>query len=661
MTTLSPSQAFADINVDFNASSSKSNQAKYKSTANLIQKYIDDLQTRLDLPSLKYEDITEIGGSPSTCDEDVTKWWFAFWEGQPSFWFSLKQTNGKPYAASTLERYMPNIKNQLQTKFMMSRYLPMIKETYKSAMVALKTKVKAGKNMPRKNKVYTNEDITFILQRCLWFNSEEYIDFFIFQTALLRLCSRAAETSRLTLQKLSIRELIEGSHNNILQCHVVRDKQSTDNNIPLIPNKSEVFGDLTVAFGLAVFIRDSDSLMPTIASLNGDSAAAAHYTKMLENIWRRYPPAAGVNVKKGTSHFGKYTTQYLLDGARLDKAAKLFGGWKVDEGARNTYHTNSFPYLLDGAKHLAGWSKVGSDYQRVSIPTYETISGALGDKICSAFFGHLPELSNQIKRMFLVCLMSKWDQLLQQIQAEPNGLFKNPHNHIIFSTLMKRLSEHNIELVEFNDFKTLCQEMVNKANTINFANTTVVQQPIVPSLPPVTCIKPTTVPNQDYSLSLFQQELENIHPLKALLDLTTRSTDPRVVLINFFALNFMNSYMSSPPVNNDMKCKYRKIKAAVRVMTRFLDVFPISKPSEEEANVALARIKTVLLSEAANVKTQSQKPFTKASPLSLTLIRRNEELLADKTKPWYRPLPKDTPYPYIEHFYGHKIYDTINL
>jgi len=658
MTTMmspSPSKAFTDIIVDYNASSSKSTQAKYKSVAKHIQKHIDSLQIQFGFHSLKYEDITEIGGSHTTNDEDVERWWYAFWMGQPSFWFSVKQDNGKPLGIETVKRYMPTIMLQLQNKFPLSRYLPVIKKAYATAKAALKTQVKAKKNgIPKKNKVYTNEDITFILQRCLWFNSEDFIDFFIFQTALLRLCSRAAETSRLTLQKLSIREQTEDDfYDDILQCFVVRDKQSTDNNIPLIPNKSKIFGDITVAFGLALFIHDGDSLLPSIASLEGDSVESAYYKKMINNIWRQYPPAAGVNVEKGTSHFGKYTTQYLLDGARLDKAAKLFGGWKVDEGVRgNTYHTNSFPYLLDGAKHLAGWSKVGSDYQRVSIPTYDTISEALGDKICSAFFGHHPELSNQIKRMFLVCLMSKWDKLQQQIQAEPNGLFKDPRNHIIFSTLTKRLSEHNIQLAEFDMFKSSCEEMFNKANTINIANTT-----MVPSLPPVTCIKPTTVPNQKYSLSLFQQELENIHPLKALLDSTTRSTDPRMVLINFFALNFMDSYRSSQLVDNDMKCKYRKVKAAVRVMTRFLDVFPISKPSLEEAGVALTRIKTVLLSEAANVKTQSQKPFTMASPLSLTLIRRNEELLTDKTKPWYRPLHKDTPYPYIEHFYGHKIYD----
>jgi len=343
-----------------------------------------------------------------------------------------------------------------------------------------------------------------------------------------------------------------------------------------------------------------------------------------------------------------------MDGAKLPKAAKIFGGWKIDEGARNVYFTNPFPYLLDGAKNLSGWSKVGSDYQRVTIPSYDTISQVLGDKICSAFFGHLPELNTQIKRMMLVCLLSKWDQLQQQIQAEPNGLFKDPRNHLIFSTLMKRLSEHNIELSEFNDFKMSCEELFNKVNDINIANTAIVVQP-PPA--PATYTRPTTTANEDYSLSLFQHELENIHPLKGLLDWATRTTDLRMLLVNFFASNFMDSYKSTPRVDNNLKCKYRKIKAAVRVMTRFLDVFPISKPSLEDAGIAVDRIKTALLSEASNVWTQSKKPFTMASPLSVTLIRRNEDLLTDKSKAWYRPLPKNTPYFFIEHFYPHKMYN----
>jgi hypothetical protein len=110
----SPSKAFESICVNYYASAAKSTQAKHDSVADLIQKYIDDLQTRLELPSQIYNDLTEIGGSPSTKDEDIKKWWFAFWEGQPTFWFGLKKSNGTPYATSTLERYMNAAKNRIK-------------------------------------------------------------------------------------------------------------------------------------------------------------------------------------------------------------------------------------------------------------------------------------------------------------------------------------------------------------------------------------------------------------------------------------------------------------------------------------------------------------------------------------------------------------------
>ena len=134
---VSPSNALDSVCVDFFcASASKSCQAKHSSTASKIQSYIDHLQNRLGLPSLNYNDITETGGSPWTSDEDATKWWFAFWEGQPAFWFSLKKSNGADYSMGTLERCMLSIKNQLTKKFILSRYLKVIEETCVSAIAA---------------------------------------------------------------------------------------------------------------------------------------------------------------------------------------------------------------------------------------------------------------------------------------------------------------------------------------------------------------------------------------------------------------------------------------------------------------------------------------------------------------------------------------------
>ena len=390
------------INVDFYGSASRSCQAKHASTAKLIQPYLNALQIRLGLPGVNYEDLGEKGGAFSQKDEDVMKWWFEFFKGQPDYWIGLK------YSIGTLPHYMGSIKNQLTKKLMLSRFVKVIEESHKSADKLLKVKIKELKKITPgapKNKVYSSDDIIFILQRCLWFNLPEYLEFFCFQTALLRLCSRATETSRLTVQHLSVREVCEGRMNKVLQCWLTRDKMGVDNNYPLIPNKACIFGDLVVAIGLVLFIGNGNNLMPSIARL-GDTAVPDFYTKILKNIWRRYHPVEGSTIRKGTSHWGKHTAQYLLDGAKLHTAAELFGGWDDNKvsgpRARTSYFSNAWPYLLDGAKSMAGWSKINSaDYERVEIPSYDTISKELGDKILHVFFGHV-DLAIQVKKMILV-------------------------------------------------------------------------------------------------------------------------------------------------------------------------------------------------------------------------------------------------------------------
>jgi len=350
------------------------------------------------------------------------------------------------------------------------------------------------------------------------------------------------------------------------------------------------------------------------------------------------------------THSILHLAQYLLDGAKLHIAAQLFGGWNIGEGSRSDYFSNPFGYLLDGAKSISGWSRSGvTDYQRVSIPSYDNISKDLGDKITDVFFGHHDELCVEIRRMILVCLLSKWDKIVYQIQLEPNGLFKNPRNHFLVSTLITRLEQRNIDLAEFNRFKQSCAELfdlVNNTNTLSFH----VNHPRSNAIDSKPTSDPITNPN------LFQRELD-IQPIELLLGLVTRNTNPRVVLVNFFAYNFIESYKSSSPVSNKVKCKYTKIKAAIRVMTRFLDSFPESSPSLEEADVALNRIKTVLLRDPSIVKTQGKRAFGETTSLHLSIIRANENLLIDKTKSWYRPLPLNTPVSFIEHMYHHKIYD----
>lgn len=644
------------VDVNYYATSSKGCQAKHSSTASRIQEYLDNLQDKLGLPRIPYVDMTDTGGSFSTDDAAITKWWYAFWEDQPSFWFNARKSNGDSYSHGTLERYMPSIKNQLSKKFLLSRYNKVIEETYAPAFTSLKTMVKDEKKASPtapKNKVYNSEDIAFILQRCLWFNLEKYIDFFIFQTATLRLSSRGTETSRISIENISIRELCEGPRNTTLQCYLVRDKMGVDNNHPLVPNRDDLYGDLVVAIGLSLFLRGEKAVMPSIVN---QPDVSAYYNQVLNSIWKRYPPVNGQSVRKGTSHFGKHTAQYLLDGCKQHVAAQLFGGWNIGKGARDDYFSNPFPYLLDGAKALAGWSKIGADYQRVAVPPYDLISKEIGDKILSVFFGHVPEnlLSVQAQQMILMCLLSKWDKLIDQIREEPNGLFRDPRSHIIYGTLCQRLARDEIPLSEFNKFKSECEREFNKSNEINMT-VSVASTPMVNTPPRPDAIPSVT--SSEYSLTPFQEGL-NIRPLKSLLDLVTRNTDPKIVFINFFALDFAESYKSTPKVDNRMRCKYRKVKAAVRVIVRFLDKFPVdSPPTLEESGIAMYRIKSALLSDAPSVKTQGKHQFNASTPLHLSIIRDNEVLLTDKSKPWYRPLPPGTPYTFIEHVYAHKIYD----
>jgi hypothetical protein len=116
---------------------------------------------------------------------------------------------------------MGAVRSQLKKKFALSKYLSVIVDvTFKPAQDKMKKTAKTRKLVLSENrqlpvsahpekKVYTSEDITFILQRCLWLNLGIFIDFFVFQTLLLWLCSRGSETRRLKATNLSIREHCE--------------------------------------------------------------------------------------------------------------------------------------------------------------------------------------------------------------------------------------------------------------------------------------------------------------------------------------------------------------------------------------------------------------------------------------------------------------------
>ena len=168
----------------------------------------------------------------------------------------------------------------------------------------------------------------------------------------------------------------------------------------------------------------------------------------------------GEDVRKGTSHFGKHTAQFNLDGFKLHIAAKLYAGHKPVEGARNEYFSNPFPYLFDGARALGGWAKKSDgDFQDVMVPSFGDIEDQeVACKICSVFFGHIPGewLAMEARRMILVCLLSKWDLLVQEICAEPNGMFRDPSNHLLLRTLHSRLKEYQVDVHSFNEIKAWC-------------------------------------------------------------------------------------------------------------------------------------------------------------------------------------------------------------
>ena len=131
--------ALESVCVNYYASASRSCQSKHDIVLRMIQPYLDGLQDWFSLKRISVSDLGDTGGSFSTNKKDnITKWWFAFWESQPAFWFSCKKSNGESYSLGTLERYMGSLKNQIVKKLVMSRYLKIIEEAYNSANTAMK-------------------------------------------------------------------------------------------------------------------------------------------------------------------------------------------------------------------------------------------------------------------------------------------------------------------------------------------------------------------------------------------------------------------------------------------------------------------------------------------------------------------------------------------
>lgn len=91
-------------------------------------------------------------------------------------------------------------------------------------------------------------------------------------------------------------------------------------------------------------------------------------------------------------------------------------------------------------------------------------------------------------------------------------------------------------------------------------------------------------------------------------------------------------------------------------MVRFLDSYPHTLLSLEDAGTAVNRIKTGLLSDPSNVRHQGKGDFKASTPLHLSIMSNNEGLLTDdKSKPWHRSLPSNTPHQFLEHMSPNKI------
>lgn len=631
-------------------------KSKVKSTKNLIQPYLDAFQIRHGLPAVNADDLDGAGGAFSNDINEIQKWWVAYFAGQPEYWSSLKKTTDKGYSPSTLERYMSTPKNELCKKLTSLEHKYIIEEAFKPAYSHLQKLIKKMKreNGPPKEKIYSDDDITFILERCLWLNTKKDLDFYVFQHLLLRLCSRATETSQLQVSSLSLTSHIEDSlENKILRIYLVRDKDSKAEHIPLIPNREQVLGDPVLAIGLSLLVHNSDLLLPSIApnvsvARDKEAAASKHYNQSLKAIWTHYSPSQDQSVTFGTSHYGKHTTLYQLDSAKLHEAAQCYGGWKVKgEGARNHYASNPWPYMLDGAKYLGNWSRLTNrDWQAVRVPYY---NDQVSEQICNALFGHVPGLESRIKHFILVCMLSKWDRLEMLIRSEPNERFADPCKHLIFLTLSQRLSAAGVSEHAFRDFKSKCASQFNE---VNKTSTTELIGPY-----PLPRVIAPTPPEPDESVSTLTTK-SSVRPISSLLDDITKTISLETVFKEYFESNFMESYKSLKGPSK-LRDRYKKLKTFIAIGIRYSIRCPTpeSPPTMIEAKNVVESIKSCLL-EAQNsghtVKYQGKKPFGINTPLSKTVIRENQRLLTDSTKTWYRTLPPDIPHSIREHFFHHK-------
>ena len=104
-----PKELLESVCVNYYASASKSCQSKHDVVVRMIQPYLDDLQDRFGLHRIDLSDLDDTGGSFSTNEDDITKWW---WK-TTRLLVQLQKNNGNGHGTDTMERYMGSLKNQL--------------------------------------------------------------------------------------------------------------------------------------------------------------------------------------------------------------------------------------------------------------------------------------------------------------------------------------------------------------------------------------------------------------------------------------------------------------------------------------------------------------------------------------------------------------------
>ncbi|CAB9528485.1 unknown protein [Seminavis robusta] len=550
------------VEVDYSAESTK---AKKKSAIRLVQRYLDTLQVDKNLRRINFVDLTVKGGGNSR-KQNHQQWWDDFWKFQPTFWLEVKQANGQPYSAGTLNRYMGAVKDVLKQQLRVQE-THAIFCAYREAKLQLGKAVRANSKHStdsKGNKIYTEAQLDNILMRSLWMNNTEYLQFYILHVACLKMSSRVSETGRLPMTRCSMTDVVglAGRKVRLPQIWSDRDKCGENGNIPLLPNREKALDDITVVLAISMLMFGGERLTPGLAGLALTNVHAnklsSWYTSHLAKLYKKYPPSNSCDVKQGTSHWLKHTAQHHLDTAGLSMAAKMWAGHKVDEGSRTNYFYTRFGYLLEGQKCLSGWYKLQGEFPDVVIPDFQDVGTpncvATGDKLCSALFGHVDCVDYSFKRCILVCFLAKWDALLDLLQE---GI-QDVNEHILVSRVNVLLTQKNVSHEEFHAFKAGCC--------------------ILPSYSPgsvkESSQRPKDAPESSSSKQFIAMQPKTGPTVQAFIGQLKTKVHPVEVLLKWLHHVLMGGSLIAVCVDNKTENKWRRTVKAIKVMLMFMQRWP---------------------------------------------------------------------------------------